>query len=382
MKAVSLNQASRGTGPAVFKRGQSAKEVRKIDVFDIIENNFDRFDRDKNSRISWSEVQKSVADPSIKGKEAAALATLYRLMSDHAEFNDSKRVPSLRLDTLEELRENRHFEGENDFYASADEYYHKSLTKLAGASDKLFGGKLPNGKRIQQGAAPSCAFLSATAAQAIIDPSVVRKAISELDTGEVSVKFPGLSKPVVLPASTDSEIALFSGAGKNGTWINQLEKAWGSLQTKNSLAAFEHSSWPTKSIRAWSGGKSTSQKIPKDSPDEAQVLLEEMAKNLAKNYIVTTWTYFSDKKTDLTMVPGHAYSVLDVDASSQKVTLRNPWGHERFENKHGKPVDEKNDGIFELSYQDFTKNFQKVAMQISKPEARITRLEQKTDPAL
>lgn len=372
MGAVSFNQKPVILSASDFKRGQSAKKARELDVFDLIEANFDRFDRNGNSSISWSEIQKSVADPSIKGVDAAALATLYRLMADHADFNGSKRTPSVTLDTISELRETRHFEDEKDFYASADAYYKKSLSKLAKASDKLFSAKLPDGKQIQQGAAPSCAFLSATQAQAIIDPEVVRNAVSELDNGKVLVKFPGLSKPVVLPASTDSEIALFSGAGKNGTWINQLEKAWGSLQTKNQLAAFEQSSWPTKSIRAWSKGKTSFQKISKDSPEETRALIREMANNLAKKYIVTTWTYFENKNKKIDMVPGHAYSVLAVNEESQKITLRNPWGNEKFENKHGKLADEKNDGIFELSYQDFSKNFQKVAMQISKPQVANT----------
>lgn len=341
--------------------------MRKDDVFDLIEKNFDRFDRDGNSRITWTEMRKSVADPSITGQDAAALATLYSLVGDYADEQGFVRKPSITPGLVEELRSEREFQADEGDKLYADIYYDKYLTKLEQASTELFTEELPDGMKVRQGAGPSCSILSTTVGQALIDPQVIKDAFSVRRDGKVAIKFPGLPKPVVVAPTTDTETALFASAGKNGTWLNHVEKAWGSLQTKNPQAAFEFSSWPAKSIRAWSNAKAVTTKVPRDLSEvnkhKTPTFIAEMAEQLANKHIVMTWTRHGER--DLELVPGHAHTVLAVDEQRETITVRNPWG--RFEPTGGKgePRDGKDDGVFELSFEEYVQDFAKISMQTS-----------------
>ncbi len=353
-----------------FRRGSSAKEARKDDVLDLIEQNFERFDRDGNDRITWSEIRKSVADPTIQGKDAASLATLYSLVSDYATEQDYKRNPTVTRSLIEEFRSEREFQEEEGEKLFADVYYNKYLTKLERASTELFAKGLPDGMKVQQGVAPSCAVLSTTVGQALIDPTVIKDAFSVRPDGKVEIKFPGLRQPVTVSPTTDTETALFASAGKNGTWINHIEKAWGTLQTKTPESAFEHASWPAKSIRAWSNGRAETVKVPDDlegmKKGETPTFVAEMADQLSKEHIVMTWT--RNGQRELNLVSGHAHTVLGIDQERSSITVRNPWGRFEPTDDKGKPRDGKDDGIFELSYSEFVRDFGKISLQTSAPK--------------
>ena len=43
--------------------------------------------------------------------------------------------------------------------------------------------------------------------------------------------------------------------------------------------------------------------------------------------------------------------------------LRNPWGRFEPSDDKGKPRDGKDDGIFEVSYSEFVRDFGKIALQ-------------------
>lgn len=365
MKSVASSHGSAARLQTSFHRGASAKTVRKEDVFELIDKNFDRFDRDGNSRITWTEMRKSVADPSIQGEDAAALATLYSLVGDHADEQGFLRKPAVTREFVDELRSDREFQAEEGEKLYADIYYNKYLTKLEKASTELFAGKLPDGMKVRQGVAPSCAILSTTVGQALIDPQVIKDAFSVRPDGKVAIKFPGLRKPVAVSPTTDTETALFATAGKNGTWLNHVEKAWGTLQGKNPEAAFELSSWPAKSIRAWSHGKAVTTKVPQDlsgtKKGETPTFVAEMAEQLSNKHIVMTWTRNGDR--ELNLVSGHAHTVLSVDEKAETIKVRNPWGRFEPTNEKGKPRDGKDDGIFELSYEEYVRDFGKISMQ-------------------
>jgi len=49
-------------------------------------------------------------------------------------------------------------------------------------------------------------------------------------------------------------------------------------------------------------------------------------------------------------VPGHAYTVLEVDPATRKITLRNPWGHQPDP-----------DGVFSIPIETFLETFPMVA---------------------
>ena len=350
---------------ATFRRGTSARAARKDDVFDLIDKNFDRFDRDGNGSISWKEMRVNVADATIVGKDAAALATLYSLTSDATAERGLTRNIAVSTDLLIDLKDEKEFAIEEGEDVAADLYYEKYLGKLEGASSELFPTGMPDGMKVRQGFGPSCAILATTVGQALLDPQVVRDAVTQRQDGKVAVKFPGLTRPIAIAPTTDTETALFASAGKNGTWLNHIEKAWGTTQTSDPLAAFEQSSWPAKSIRAWSHGEATTTTVPKklEGYRKGQVpeFLRGVNEALEKDRIVMTWTRNGERQIE-NLVPGHAHTVLGFNAKKGTITVRNPWGHKEPE-KSGKARDGKDDGIFELNLTEYVADFGRVSLQ-------------------
>ena len=327
-----------------------------------IEHNFDRWDLDDSGHITWSEMRKNIADENITGRDAAALATLYSLNGQMMSERDLVRRPSIHKHDIADMTTDYLHAEETPL---ADLYYNKYLGKLENASDDLFTDAIPNGFHGAQGTAPSCGFLAATFAQARKDPRVIQEAITERDDGKLAVKFPGLEKPVVIKPTTDTETALFATSGGNGTWLNTVEKAWGTHQAKNPAAAFEQSTWPEDAIQAWTNGEVKTTRIPKKLKNykvgETPHFLKTTQKELASNHLVITWTKFDELSND-GLVPGHAYTLSGYDQDNGTVELRNPWGkHEP--NKDGKALDGRNDGIFELTIPEFQKNFGHIARQ-------------------
>ena len=344
------------------QRGQSLKSMGTTDVMLRIEDNFDRWDRDNSGHITWSEMRKNVADPDITGRDAAALATLYSLNGQMMSERELVRRPSIHKHDVANMRSDYLHSEEAPL---ADHFYNKYLGKLENASEELFTDAIPNGFHGAQGSAPSCGFLAATFAQARKDPRVIQEAITEREDGKVEVKFPGLKKPVVINPTTDTETALFATSSENGTWLNTLEKAWGTHQTKTPNAAFEQSTWPEEAIQAWTNGKVKTTRIPKTLKNykmgETPHFLKSTQKELASNHLIITWTKFEGLSKD-GLVPGHAYTLSGFDQDNGTVELRNPWGN--FEpQEDGEALDGRNDGIFELTIPEFQKNFGHIARQ-------------------
>lgn len=362
----------------VFRRGASAPDsVRKSDALDLIEQNWDRFDRDGNGSVSWKEMRANVADPTIQGKDAAALATLYSLVSDSAGDRGLIRNPPATRDFLYDLKDDRDMQIEEGEDQIADLYYQRYLSKLENASNELFVG-LPNAFQVAQGYGPSCAILATTAAQARINPAVIQEAIKIREDGKVEVKFPGVARPEVIAPTTDTETALFASAGKNGTWLNHIEKAWGAMQGSDPGAAFEQSSWPAKSIRAWSGAKAETFKIPSvlDTPHKSGELpefLRDVLKELASNHIVMTWTRNGERELG-NLVPRHAHTLTGIDPDRGVIEVRQPWGHREPLDKNGNARDGRDDGVFEVTLQEFVKDFDRISMQTTTPKRRDAAL--------
>lgn len=364
---MNIQRSNPTASASTFRRGTSARAARKEDVFALIGDNFARFDRDKNGSISWKEMRQNVADPSIAGKDAAALATLYCLVSDATDERGLARKLSVTPELLSELHDEKEIALDDGEDAAADLYYSKYLGKLENASDELFAGGMPNGMKVAQGFGPSCAILATTVGQALLDPQVIKDAVTQREDGKVAVKFPGLSKPIVVTQTTDTETALFSSAGKNGTWLNHIEKAWGTTQTSEPLAAFEQSSWPAKSIRAWSNASAVTTSVPKKlegyRKGEVPDFLQGVVEALDSGRIAMTWTRNQERKID-NLVPGHAHTVLGFNAKKGTITVRNPWGHREPE-KNGKARDGKDDGVFELSLSEYVADFGRISFQTS-----------------
>lgn len=85
---------SKGTD---FVRGTSARKARKDDVFDLLDKNFDRFDRNGDLRVTWPEMRKSVADPLIQGKDDGVFELSFaEYARDFGRFSFQTTTPTTR----------------------------------------------------------------------------------------------------------------------------------------------------------------------------------------------------------------------------------------------------------------------------------------------
>ena len=59
----------------------------------------------------------------------------------------------------------------------------------------------------------------------------------------------------------------------------------------------------------------------------------------------------------------HAYSVLDYNAKTDEITIRNPWGHTEVNNASGSTRDGKNDGTFKMPLSEFKATYSMITYQ-------------------
>lgn len=329
-----------------------------------LERHFDSWDANHNGQIAWSEIRQRMASHDCEKDEAVALATLYGLVNYDTEYRGMMRKSPVTYNRLYDLYYDY---TDGDDKPIADTLHQKYQAKLVNSTDDLFPDVLPNGFLGNQGSAPSCGFLAATFSQLIKNPSAVKSAIQKTDDGRVEVQFPGLEKSVTIDPVTDTEQALFASAGWNGNWLTTLEKAWGThLADGDQLRAFEMDTNPEDAIVAWTDGKATTARVPKNPKPtpkgELPEYLRTVSRELAANHVVVAWTRF-EGLTEQGLVPGHAYTLNGVDHEDGTVSLRNPWGRLEPTNKDGQVADGYDDGVFEFSIDDFQKNFQKIARQ-------------------
>lgn len=353
-----------------FQRGTSADSARKADVLDIIEDNYDRFDRNGDGNITWTEMRKNIADPDFQGQDAAALATLYSLMEAKADELDRERKLSLTPDIWADIKSDTAWAREEGEEPLSDAYYERYLSKLENASTELFPQGMPDPYSVRQGYAPSCSMLATTVGQAVANPDVLKNALTVREDGKISVAFPGRSRPVVVAPTTDTETALFATSAENGTWINHVEKAWGKSEATVHGSGFEQSSWPADTIRAWTNSDVTTEEIPEKigrfKKGEVPPFLTEAAENVPKGWLAVTWTRHEEPKLE-NIVSGHAHTVLGVDADNGTIRVRNPWGHQEPVDENGEPRDGVDDGIFDLTFKEFATDFGHIAVQTSPP---------------
>lgn len=356
----------RRTHNALFPRAQSEPKTEapaEGEVLNKLNSYFDQWDSNGNGQIAWSEVRERVANPECKEDEAVALATLYGLVENDASYRGLERKPPVSFNKLQDL----YYDNcDDDDRPVADSLYQKYQAKLADSRDELFPQMLPNGFMGKQGTAPSCGFLAATFSQLVKNPGVIAEAMREVDNGQVEVRFPGLQKPIVVNPATDTEQALFASAGTNGNWLTTLEKAWGThLADGDQLKAFEKTTYPEEAIVAWTNGKATTSRIPKNpQPTPKGKLPDYLAtasREIAANHLVVAWTRFDDLTVE-GLVPGHAYTLNGIDHEDGTVSLRNPWGRLEPGDEKG-PFDGRDDGVFEFPLRDFHKNFGQIARQ-------------------
>lgn len=340
------------TAPA---REASAAPPEQVDLATRLKKLFPKIDKNKDGFLSHQEIHRAMRDPSIQGKDAAALNTLVNFRAQiqwlsHDEKDspfDQKGVSMKDLDAFGKGDMSEHqrvTKGNNaDFMSRAVKTYAHYQKALDGQSDELFEG-MPDYRSVQQGQIGNCFLLSAIVALAAKNPQAIKNMIKENPDGSYTVTFPG-KPPVKVPALTDAEKAMASKS--NGLWVAVLEKAYAKLSQGG-----DHPLEPGFMGSVDSGldpfsknGRAEGIFLSGAKPGDIRL---KLIKAVKEGRLIEAGCMNPKLKG---LVAGHAYTVLSFDEKSDRMTLRNPWG----DTEPG--ADGKNDGIFVLTFSDFMANF-------------------------
>ncbi|MFT3707494.1 MAG: C2 family cysteine protease [Archangium sp.] len=231
------------------------------------------------------------------------------------------------------------------------------------------GGKLfvdgVNFDDVVQGSIANCYMVGAFSAVAQANPDTIKNAIKENADGTFTVRFyekqyGGQMKPVDvtvdndLPQSSMGSARYGKARDSKEMWVGVLEKAY--AQWKGGYETIGNGGYPGEVIASLTG-KSTTWSAAKYT--DANTLWTNIKNGAANHKPMTSPTHGKDSGVDYNgtgVYAWHVYTVLGAseEAGQKYVQLRNPWGSTE------PGSDGKNDGIFNMKLEDFTKLYQGV----------------------
>ncbi|MCA1962694.1 MAG: hypothetical protein LDL31_01970, partial [Prosthecobacter sp.] len=204
--------------PASARDAETAAEGDRQRFLTVLEKNFPAWDADHDGTLSASEINIRVADPQVRGQDAAAIAALKRA-------SRLKKAPLPRF-TLPHLRALALADPPAKDMPDLPAMFGGSLRRIQAAPRQLFSPEGPRIQTIRQGRMGNCFSLAPLAALAHLRPSYIReKMILPQQDGTYLVNLGKEAWRVTAP--TDAEIALCSSNQGGGLWVNVYEKAAG-----------------------------------------------------------------------------------------------------------------------------------------------------------
>jgi hypothetical protein len=339
--------------------------VSASDFAKVVAAEFKKWDRNNDGQIDKAELEAQIADSRVTGKQAAALAAIAGY-----QCRPGEKRKTLPLDFfLREAMKPTAREVEPPFEVR----YRDALFRIENVSRVLFGPGAPSALQVQQGHIGDCFFVAIVGAVAERNPESIRRWIDPQPDKSANVRFP-LGAQATVRTLTDAEIALTSFAGKQGMWINVLEKAFGSVMETafpnpnlgDPLEAIAFGGSPIQTIRLMTGhdclaiALRTPEQKPLDSArinsltPQVRAILEDCHNN---KRVACAGSPRSDNPPGLT--PQHAFAVLGFDQKTGVVQLWNPHSNQfqpaaesslknGYKTQHGR---------FEMSLADFMQVF-------------------------
>ncbi len=341
-----------------------AKKVKKpappplLTFTQILKANFAKWDADGDGQLTRKEINALVISPAIRGRTAAAVATLHLYMREHPKqeaIPKSDVVPS-----------------ENGVVRlSLDDVFDVFYRDISRTSREVFADNcVPSIETVSEGAIGDCFFLAAVGSAVRQNPKAVQGMFKLMPNGGAWVDFPGGPR-IMVHRLTDSEIALTSTAANQGVWLRLLEKGYGEACLRHwvrgpskqpddlGIDVIARGGDARQTITLLTGHIGTlikfrqdkEEKLPASGDDfnELRNKIHELMQSRVQNHsLMVAGT------TAGNLLPGlkahHDYAVVGYDADKQIVHLWNPMGQ---------PGSDKTIkcGSFDLSLDDFLKSF-------------------------
>jgi hypothetical protein len=325
----------------------------------VLNRNFDTWDANQDGTLQSKETDPLVANPQLRGEDAAALGVLK--IAQRAKKWDTLVWSRANLEAIHagqlkgpELSKN----------------YSNALQKIQRTRRVLFAPGAPALTEFHQGRLGDCFFLAPIGATISCDADSVRKLFTETNGG-YSVAFPG-ERAIFVTAPTDTELALTSATENSGVWLTLLEKAFGELRNRNKPEEKQKESvtdWIARGgsvkpvLETLTGHRTESILTRRASADK---LRQTLRTTLSARRLACTGT--PEKVETPGITPRHAYAVLAFDPTTDTITLWNPHGN-NFKPK-GAPGKASGystrSGTFRLPLLDFIDIFNSVVVETAR----------------
>ena len=331
-------------------------------------NVFQRVDGDNDGFLSKSELNTALHSSAYTGKEAAAVATMYQKVEDLEEYADDEFGDENDGITRQDIETyvdqaaaspDQTTDGINNLYQSSE-------SKISGSANTLFPAGV-NGisvSNVRQGQIGDCSFLAAVGSLANTPAGrqKIQNMITDNGNGTYSVTFPGRAA-VTVNAPTQAEMGLYT-SGQNGLWLPVLEKAFAQVNHNENGSSNENPYQDIngvameRAVSVLTGHSANEDDLVFTSYDTMRSRIGDALTNgrlvtasIRANMPLTT----PERSNGLPM--DHAYTVLAYNATTDQITLRNPWGHGEPRNAAGQVADGNDDGTFTMSLSDFNSYF-------------------------
>lgn len=331
---------------------------------------FGRLDKDRDGYLSEAEIDAAMIDRSIRGDEAAVVATLKELRGDLEELSDDEWGDENDGVTMADLEQyERTGSVPKELRDRVEGRFGWSKYRIGQSAPGVFNGA-PDPTAVTQGSIGDCYFLAAVVGQAYRDPRAVRRMITDNGDATYTVTFPGRSA-VTVPAPTDAELARYSSSGANGLWLSILEKAYGQVRNDESWfgsttvaqEGADGGAQLSTGVSAVTGSGTDTDILSFTSLSTTRAKLEAAMKAGRVVTAGTTKALPWQEENAGGIVSGHAFTVVAYDRGSDTITLRNPWGSTEPTNAQGQAADGRDDGVFQMKLPDFDSRFANICYQ-------------------
>ncbi len=185
---------------------------------DIIARRFSRWDLNRDRLLTGDEINRAVADVTLRDSDAAAIAALKRGLQGNAALAEG-----LSKDRLQQLVDGRDAAGQE-----LQELFRAAEKRIQLKQPRLFASARPQLETIHQGRLGNCFVLAPLGAVLAVSPDRISQMFTSGPDAGYYVRFGRFQIPV--PALTDAELALTASNEGAGVWVNVYEKAAGAAQ--------------------------------------------------------------------------------------------------------------------------------------------------------
>jgi len=367
----------------------AAEPNKPVRYKDLIETSFQRWDANKDGKLSPQEINALILDPAITGDEAAAVAAIHRYLRRGGK-NQPEREPLTKADLLapEGVKIKKLTTEGGEAAISKDkvyifrDHYRSFRDRLAKAPREIFAGTAPRLEGMHQSFGGDCYIISVIGGRVHADPARLKQMMRPRKDGSCEVVF-GTGQRVVVPRLTDAQIALGSSAGDQGLWLNVLEEAVGQIKFADeskrrpgdiALDTITHGGKPDFTIKLLSGHQPAGMglKNPKDPAALRKTVTATLKTGMAGKLLMAC-SIGKGAKPPPGMIAFHIYGVLGYEAKGDKVLIWNPHGNDFKPAKdppgleNGYPV---KDGRFEVPLREFVQIFDFLSWETTEPAKR------------